>query len=116
SGPPVLHAIGNGRCQKIGHGYILRMKSTFCPGAGDTVADTEARICRIDLLDDSGSAVSQRRRTFQSVSDFLQSGAPTESAGCIEDLANLIRASSGLLQQVHFGLLDLHLLGADADY
>ena len=92
------------------------MKSAFGSGAGHPVADTEACICRIDLLDNSGGAISERRGTFQSVSNFFQRGAPAERSGRIKDFAYLIRPSACFLQQVHFGLLDFHFLGANADH
>src|SRR5207248_8957461 len=91
-------------------------KSAFGSGAGHPVADTEACIRRIDLLDNSGGAISERCGTFQSVSNLFQRGMPAERSGRIEDFAYLIRPSACLLQQVHFGLLDFHFLRPNADH
>src|SRR5438045_2020816 len=92
------------------------MECALSPGASHSIPSPETIVAGINFNDYAGGAVAERRRCLQPIPDFLQSASPTQSFRGIEDFPYLVRPGPGLLQQVHFGLLDLHLLRANADH
>ena len=112
---PVLNPVGHRRHQQIGQSQILRVKRALCARARDAVAQPKSAVCRIDLRHDTRGAVAQWGRRFKPVAHLLERGAPAQIAGGIQNSSHLVGTRPDFLQQVHFGLLDLHFLGADAD-
>ena len=91
------------------------MKGALGAPDGDPVADTEAGVGGVDHCDDTGRAVTQRAGDLEPIAHFFHGRTPTQSAGGVQDFADLVWARSRLLQQVHARLLDFHFLRADAD-